>query len=194
VLSRNKMVEEITGYPIERGECIVNQTLETILTRRSIRSFLCKPIPEEDIKQIVEAAVHAPSAMGRETWQFTVVQSKEKIKKLAKVIEKELERENYSMYHPEVLIIPSNLRESPFGKEDNACAMENIFLAAHSLGVGSVWINQLNGISDRLAVREVLTELSVPADHVVYGMAALGYPDETEIAPKVRKGVVVYVK
>lgn len=65
MLSRNKMVEEITGYPIERGECVVNQTLETILTRRSIRSFLCKPIPEEDIKQIVEAAVHAPSAMAR---------------------------------------------------------------------------------------------------------------------------------
>ena len=80
------------------------------------------------------------------------------------------------------LLLPVN-----FGKEDNACAMENIFLAAHSLGVGSVWINQLNGISDRLAVREVLTELSVPADHVVYGMAALGYPDETEIGSMNRR-------
>lgn len=172
----------------------MNQTLETILSRRSIRSFLCKPISEEDIKQIVDAAVHAPSGMGRDTWQFTVVQSREKIQKLAKVIEKETGRENYTMYHPEVLIIPSNLRESPFGKEDNACAMENIFLAAHSLGIGSVWINQLNGISDRLAIREVLSELSVPSDHVVYGMAALGYPDGTEIIPKVRKGAVVYVK
>ncbi len=172
----------------------MNQTLETILTRRSIRSFLNKPIPEEDIKQIADAAIHAPSGMGRETWQFTVVQSREKIQRLAKVIEKETGRGNYNMYQPEVLIIPSNLRESPFGKEDNACAMENIFLAAHSLGIGSVWINQLNGISDRPAVRELLTELSIPADHVVYGMVALGYPDGTEIAPKVRKGAVVYVK
>ncbi len=172
----------------------MNQTIETILSRRSIRSFAEKPIPEDELKLITEAAVHAPSGMGRETWQFTVVQNREKIKKLAAVIAEETGRDNYTMYDPQVLIIPSNLRESPFGKEDNACAMENIFLAAKSLGIGSVWINQVSGISDKLPVREVLDELGIPADHVVYGMAALGYPDETELAPKVRRGKVVYVK
>lgn len=43
----------------------MNQTMETILTRRSIRSFQVKPIPEEDLKQIVDAALYAPSAKGR---------------------------------------------------------------------------------------------------------------------------------
>ena len=86
------------------------------------------------------------------------------------------------MYQPQVLIIPSNAADSPFGKEDNACALENIFLAAWSFGIGSVWINQLQGICDRPAVRQFLTEWGIPENHVVYGMAALGYP--APAAPK----------
>ncbi|HIZ78694.1 MAG TPA: nitroreductase family protein [Candidatus Lachnoclostridium stercorigallinarum] len=170
------------------------QTMETILTRRSIRSFEKKPIPEEDMKQIVDAALHAPSAMGRQTWKFTVVMNREKIQQLARAAGKVLGREDYDMYSPEALIIPSNSKESRFGRDDNACAMENIFLAAHSLGIGSVWINQLHGICDEPAVREVLREFGIPDDHVVYGLAALGYADDTVIQPKERIGTVAWIR
>ena len=172
----------------------MNQTMETNLTRRSIRSFEKKPIPEEDMKQIVDAALHAPSAMGRQTWKFTVVMNREKIQQLAGAAGKVLGREDYDMYSPEALIIPSNSKESRFGRDDNACAMENIFLAAHSLGIGSVWINQLHGICDEPAVREVLREFGIPDDHVVYGLAALGYADDTVIQPKERIGTVAWIR
>lgn len=172
----------------------MNQTMETILTRRSIRSFEKKPIPEEDMKQIVDAALHAPSAMGRQTWKFTVVMNREKIQQLARAAGKVLGREDYDMYSPEALIIPSNSKESRFGRDDNACAMENIFLAAHSLGIGSVWINQLHEICDEPAVREVLREFGIPDDHVVYGLAALGYADDTVIQPKERIGTVAWIR
>ena len=172
----------------------MNQTMETILTRRGIRSFEKKPIPEEDMKQIVDAALHAPSAMGRQTWKFTVVMNREKIQQLARAAGKVLGREDYDMYSPEALIIPSNSKESRFGRDDNACAMENIFLAAHSLGIGSVWINQLHGICDEPAVREVLREFGIPDDHVVYGLAALGYADDTVIQPKERIGTVAWIR
>ena len=99
------------------------------------------------------------------------------------------------MYQPEVLIIPSNDVESPFGKEDNACALENIFIAAWSFGIGSVWINQLQNICDTPAIRDILNDFGVPANHVVYGMAALGYPDpDTVIQPKERIGKVAYIE
>ena len=98
------------------------------------------------------------------------------------------------MYRPEALVIPSNEKDSRFGRDDNACAMENIFLAAHSLGIGSVWIKQLHGICDEPAVREVLREFGIPDDHVVYGLAALGYADDTPIAPKERIGQVAYIR
>ena len=169
----------------------MNQTLETILTRRSTRKFLRKPIPEEEMELIVQAALHAPSAKGLQTWQFTVVRNREKIQKLATAIREVLGRKGYNMYEPEALVIPSNLKESPYGREDDACAMENMFLAAHSLGIGSVWINQLQDVCDVPAIRQVLDELGIPADHVVYGMAALGYPDDVK-SDKARTGKVVY--
>ncbi len=171
----------------------MNETMNTILTRRSTRKFLNKPIPDEDLQQVIRAALHAPSGMGKQTWQFTVVKNREKIQELASVIRTVLNREGYDMYQPEVLVIPSNDRESPFGREDNACAMENIFLAAHSMGIGSVWINQLQGICDDPAVRQVLSSLGIPHGHVVYGMAALGYADD-EKAEKERIGRVVIVE
>lgn len=71
--------------------------------------------------------------------------------------------------------------------------MENIFLAAHSLGIGSVWINQLQGICDEPSIREILNDFGIPADHIVYGMAALGYADDVK-AEKKRIGKVVVVE
>ena len=171
----------------------MNETMQTILTRRSTRKFQNKPIPEADLDQIIQAALHAPSGMGKQTWQFTVVKNRDKIQRLAAVIARVLGREGYDMYAPEVLIIPSNDKESRFGKEDNACALENIFLAAHSLGIGSVWINQLQGICGDPRIREILTAFGIPENHIVYGMAALGYPDDVK-AEKARIGRVVVVE
>lgn len=171
----------------------MNQVMETILTRRSTRKFEKRPVEREILEDLVKAALYAPSGMGKQTWQFTVVTDREKIQKLADAVGKELGREGYNIYEPAALIIPSNEKESPWGKEDNACSLENIFLAAHSYGVGSVWINQLQGICDREAVRTILDEFGIPKSHVVYGMAALGYPAD-EKHPKNRIGKVHFVE
>lgn len=171
----------------------MNQTMETILSRRSTRKFLNRPISQEDLDLILQAALHAPSGMGLQTWQFTLVKNREKIQQLAAAVRVELDRPGYNMYEPEAILIPSNERDSRFGREDDACAMENIFLAAHSLGIGSVWINQLQDVCDRPAIRKVLDSFGIPADHVVYGLAALGYPDDTK-AEKERTGKVVVVE
>ena len=171
----------------------MNETIQTILTRRSTRKFLNKPIPKEDLDLLIQAALHATSGMGKQTWQFTVVKNRAKIQELAAAIAVVLGREGYDMYAPEVLIIPSNEADSRFGKEDNACALENIFLAAHSLGIGSVWINQLQGICGDPRIREILTAFGIPENHVVYGLAALGYPDDVK-SHKERIGKVAVVE
>ena len=165
----------------------MNSVMEHLLTRRSVRAFQEKEIPTQELEQILEAARYAPSGMGRQTWKFTTVVNREKIQRLAALISQELGRNEYDMYKPQVLIIPSNDADSKFGKEDNACSLENIFLAAWSFGIGSVWLNQLQGICNTPAIRSLLTEWNIPENHVVYGMAALGYPAYPEKREAVEK-------
>ena len=173
----------------------MNEVMNNILTRRSIRKFTDTPISREILDDLVQAALHEPSGMGKQTWKFTVVTNKNAIKRLAEAIKTTLNRPGYDLYCPAAIIIPSNLRDSSWGKEDDACALENIFLAANSYGVGSVWINQLQNICDTPAIRDILNDFGVPANHVVYGMAALGYPDpDTVIQPKERIGKVAYIE
>ena len=156
----------------------MNQVMENILTRRSVRAFKDEKLPREVLEELVKAGLYAPSAMNRQSWKFTVVTDGEMIQRLAQAIGEELGREGYDLYKPAALIIPSNHKKSRWGRDDNACALQNIFLAAHSMGIGSVWINQLHGICDQPRIRELLNEMEIPEDHVVYGMAALGYAAE----------------
>ena len=158
------------------GGIVMNPVLETLLTRRSIRSFTSQPVSKEDLQTIVNAAIYAPSGMNRQTWQFTVVDDADTIAHLAKVVGAADGRgPDYDFYKPTAIIIATNHKDSRHGCPDCSCALQNIFLAAHSLGIGSVWINQLNATCHMPAVRAELTRLGVPTEHVVYGMAALGY-------------------
>ena len=173
----------------------MNETMNTILNRRSVRNFTREEIPEEILRDLVNAALHAPSGMCRKTWKFTVVTNQELIKKLTNAIKEVLSRESYDMYKPTAIIIPSNERDSVWGRDDNACALQNIFLAAKSYNVGSVWINQLNNICDETKIREILNELEIPENHIVYGLAALGYPDpNVEERPYREIGEVNFIK
>lgn len=168
----------------------MNAVMENLFTRRSVRAFKAEALPLDQLQEIVRAGAYAPSGKGMQTWKFTVVTNQEQIQKLAQAIAVELDRENYDMYKPAALILPSNLSDSIFGKEDNACALENIFLAAHACGIGSVWINQLQGICDRPAIRAILTEWEIPENHVVYGFAALGYALNEANKEVVKSGAV----
>ena len=172
----------------------MNEVMENILTRRSVRAFLEKEIPMEELEQIVKAGAYAPSAMNRQTWKFTVLTDREKIGKLAALMAEKLGRADYNMYQPQVLIIPSNEKDYALGKEDNACALENIFLAAHSFGIGSVWINQMRDVCDDEEIRALLTEWEIPENHCVYGMAALGYAAHEGKKDVQKKGEIHFVK
>ena len=153
----------------------MNAAMENLLTRRSVRAFEEKEIPREELEQIAKAAVYAPSGQNKQTWKITVVTDRNKIQALAKAVGKELGRAEYDMYSPQALVIPSNARDNRHSQDDNACAMENIMLAAHSFGIGSVWINQVREVCDAPEVRSILKEWEIPDSHVIFGIAALGY-------------------
>ena len=97
------------------------------------------------------------------------------------------------MYAPAALIIPSNEKDNRHSVEDNACALENMFLAAHALGIGSVWINQVRDVCDDKEVRELLSAWGIPESHKVTGCAALGYAKEPPKGEVEKKGSIAFV-
>ena len=172
----------------------MNELINFIKNRRTCRTFSEKEVSETDVKQILECALSAPSGMNYQTWTFVAIMNREKIQRLATAVRKALNRDaGYNMYNPSVLILTTNDKESRFKEVDNACAMENIYLASESLGLGCVWINQLKDCFDEPEVRAILDELGVPKNHGVYGSAAIGYKSQ-EAQPKPIKGTYTIIK
>ncbi len=154
----------------------MRQVYDTLLTRRSCRAFTDQPISQEDLETILTAGIYAPSAMNKQTRQFTVLRTRNNIDALSDAMAKALGREGYTLFKPAALVIVSNDPGNPNSGFDCACALENIFLMAHALGIGSCWINQMKDAETDPDVKQLLATFGVPADHHVYGMAVLGYP------------------
>lgn len=170
-----------------------NAVLENILTRRSCRAYTDRQVCKEDIDTILKAGIYAPSGMNLQSWQFTVIRKKENILGLAEVVRKALNRpEGYDFYNPNVIILASNEKDNKNGLADCACAMENMFLMAHELGIASCWINQLKEICDEPEVRAELRKYHVPDNHVVWGIVDLGYAAEEPKMKEKKDSVIVF--
>lgn len=187
----------------------MNTVLETIKARHSVRTYTDRQVSEEDLALILEAATYAPNGMHLETWHFTAIRNAEILNRLneavkaafAKSTEPRLQERGHSTtycchYHAPTLVIVSNEPTQWWAGMDCACALENIFLAAASLGIGSCWINQIGQNCDDPDVRALLTELGVPENHKVYGCAALGYePADAPVKEKkVKAGTITWVR
>lgn len=166
----------------------MNETLRTIFERRSVRAFSDKAINDDDLSAVLKAACYAPSALNSQAWHFTALRSPEILAALndavkstsdSATVERITKRGNGSFnffYNAPVLVIVScDAHKTPYPQADCSCALQNMFLAAHSLGIGSCWINQLTAHSFAPAIRNVLSAAGVPPQNTVYGCAALGY-------------------
>lgn len=172
----------------------MNPVIENIIARKSVRSFVDKRIPDEAISLLGEAAVNAPSGMNRQEWCFVFIRNKEKIAALADAVGKALNRDGYGFYNADTLMIASALPFGSLSAADCSCALQNVFLGAKSMDIGSVWINQLNDAQKDGAVRAMLTEFGVPGDYCVYGTAALGYAAEDMPKRPRKDGRVIIVE
>ncbi len=130
---------------------------DAMATRRSVREFLPDTPSDEAVKQLIEIAVRAPSAVNRQPWSFTVVRDKalrDKISDAAKAymtakrpldlpvhLYEKLADPNFHMfYHAPVLVVIAAKAEAPWIAEDCALAGANLMLAAHASALGACWI------------------------------------------------------
>ncbi len=171
----------------------MNEVLKNIHARRSVRAFADKAIPRAILQDILQAGLSAPSAMNNQLWQLTAVSNPDRLTGLQHAVQTVLNRPDYGkFYGAATLVLVSVPRDYAHGIADTACVLENIFLAACSLGVGSVWINQFKNICDEPVMRQALTACQVPENHVIWGAAALGY-GEPKSATRENKGKLIYI-
>jgi nitroreductase len=158
------------------------ETIKAIMTRRSIRTFGDAPVSEEQIKILLAAAMNAPSAGDGRPWRFTVTTDRAKLDALADSVD-----EGNAMFRQAQAAILVCLDESlegfkGFGQQDCSCAAQNLQLAAHASGLGTVWIAVIN-VPPRVAgCRKVL---GVPGNLIPFALFPLGVPGENP-APESR--------
>jgi nitroreductase len=179
----------------------MNETIATILKRRSVRAYRPDPIEKSDLDLMLEAARHAPSAMNQQPWHFTVIRNPELLGKLEEhcksaFLESKVEalreiakQEGFSVfYHAPMLVIISGDPSALAAQYDCTLATENMLLAATSLGIGSCWMNAVMMLHATEKGKAIFRELGIafPEGHQPYAAAAFGYPAEPwpETPPK----------
>lgn len=173
----------------------MNPIVQNILDRHSCRSFAAQPIESEKIDDLVTAAIWAPSAMNQQSWHFVFMTDTEKIQQLAAAVrEADSRPANYNFYAPSGFVIISGERDNRNSMLDGAAALENVLLAATSLGLGSCWINQVRDVCDAPAVRALLTQFGVPESHIVNAAASIGYAAQPANVHERAENTVSFVK
>lgn len=163
------------------------EAIEALLTRRSIRSFQDKPVEREKLDIIVDAGRRAASGMNTQGWHFSVITNRDVIRKLGRFVQ---DNDTSICYDAPVFIITSYEQDSKFGPFDTSCALENMMVAAHALGLGSVWINRINRNAEKAYQ---MTDYGVPSGHRAYGCLAVGYPADGPKPKELRTGTVSYI-
>lgn len=157
----------------------INETIHTIMTRRSVRRFKEQKIEKSLIDMILRAGYYAPSGHNMQTWRFTVITNADKINRLKEAAKKTAEANGVYFYgweNPALVVLVSNDKRNAYGCQDASCASENMMLAAWSYGIGSIWLNPLMILRDKSPVSEILDEYGVPRNHIVWSTIAMGYP------------------
>lgn len=158
----------------------MNDTLNTIFNRKSIRKYSEKKVDKEIIDLLIKAGLSAPSNVNKMPWEFIVIDDKEILERIS----------NVTLYAkmtkdaPLAIVVCGNKDRalpgegSDFWVQDCSAASQNILLAAHSLGLGAVWTG-VYPTADR--IRNVSKAIgNVPENIIPLSLIPIGYPAEDE--------------
>lgn len=152
----------------------MNHALQAIFSRRSIRKFHDKDVPDAMIHDLLEAAMAAPSAMAKDPWHFIVVRKRKTLDVLTSI----LPNGKMLAQAPVAFIVCGDINKAhdqleSYMLQDLSAAVENILLAANMLGIGSCWL----GVHPRPDRMEGVKKLfSLPETIIPMCGIALGWP------------------
>ena len=166
----------------------MNETLNVLKTRRSIRKYKPEQISDAELNAILEAGTWAPTGMGLQSPIMVVVQDAETIAYLSKLNAEVMGKPDADPFYgaPTVVIV---LADSTIGNwlKDGSLVMGNLMNAAAAIGVGSCWINRATEYFDLPEGKELLKAWNLPETMRGVAFCIMGYPDGPAPAPKERR-------
>ncbi len=157
----------------------MNEVIKAMKERRSIRKFKAEMPSKADLEQIVEAGLYAANGRGRQAVITIAVTDKELRDKLSAVNNEIMggPEGNDPFYGaPAILIVLAN-KEVPTAPYDGSLVMGNLMLAAHSLGLGSIWIHRAKEEFEMPEYQKLLKDLGIEGEWEGIGHCAVGYID-----------------
>jgi nitroreductase len=148
--------------------------LEAIRTRRSIREYQDKPVPQDLVQRVLAAAMSAPSACNAQPWQFVVIRDRKILKEVPRLNPYAAMAE----HAPLAILVCGDLsleKSAGYWVVDCAAAVQNLLLAAHALGLGAVWTG-IYPQQDRVEGFRGL--LNLPQQVIPHSLIPMGYPAE----------------
>jgi nitroreductase/flavin reductase (DIM6/NTAB) family NADH-FMN oxidoreductase RutF len=166
------------------GDTISAETavFDNIMTRTSVRAYQDRPIEDEKVEKMLQAAMAAPTAANKQPWKFIIIKDKNTLKTIAD----HFHTMTMAAQAPMAIVVCGDMSLTldrdgrDYWIEDTSAATENLLLAAHSMGLGAVWC----GIYPQMERVKYLSELlKLPEDIVPLNVIPVGYPAE-DPAPK----------
>lgn len=165
----------------------MNEVLNAIRTRRSVRRYKPDPIPADVLKRIAEAGTWAATGMNRQSPLILVVTDRALRDRLSAMNAAILHTDTDPFYGAPVVLVVLASKAVPTRVCDGSLVMGNLMLAAHAEGVASCWINRAREEFESEEGKAILKELGIEGDWEGVGHCILGYADGELPAPAPRK-------
>ncbi len=179
-----------------------NDVIETIMSRRSIRKYLNKPVEHEKLAIVAKCGINAPSAMNQQAWAVRVVEDQNFIKETTEIFKKEKPEmakrdSNFkNMYRnaPNIIVVATPKADS-WGALNAGLLGENMMIAAKALGLGTCCLGSAaRFLQDTEACKAYVAKLNIPQDYEICYVLAIGYPDEAPEAKQRDENKIEYIK
>ena len=167
---------------------MMNETLQVLKERRSIRKYRAEQIKNEELDAILEAGTWAASGKGLQSAVMVVVQDAETIAYMSRLNAQIQGKPGTDPFYgaPTVVVVLAD-GENPNWFADGSLVMGNLMNAAQSIDVGSCWINRAKELFDMPEGKELLKKWGLEEKYRGVGNCILGYADGHAPAPKPRK-------
>lgn len=172
---------------MKRGWTNMNETLKVLKERRSVRKYKPEQVAEQELELILEAGTWAATGKGLQSPVMVVVQDPETIAYMSCLNAQIMGASNDPFYGAPTVVVVLADSENPNWFADGSLVMGNLMNAAHSVGVGSCWINRAKELFDMPEGKALLKKWGLSETYRGVGNCILGYADGPIPAPKPRK-------